>query len=488
MPSQPKGLYVLFLAELWERYGFYTTVFLIVLYATDRLGMSDAEAAFLFGTYTAFIYATTVPGGILADRLMGFRPAILAGSALMACGCFLMAAGPISALYFGLAFVLVGNGFFKPNVSSLLGLLYAPKDARRDSGFTLFYVGINIGAGAAALGSGYIVRLFGYEAAFLVAGVAHCLSIASILAGGRFLEGRGLPPPERSLMRVRLAGIPDIAWLASGIAGAILLAYLLLRHGYATGEILAVICVVCIAYFLREVWTLGPASRRNAAVMLFLFCFGVAFWALYNLADDTVLLFIQRLVDRDILGHDVPPTAFLSLNEVFIICGAPLMAWVWSRVAAAAFAPSDAGKFALGLFLMGGAYLVLRFAAAPDGSGGSIAPAWIVLFYVLFSVGELCVAPIGLSMVSRLSPKQLLGFGMGMWFLVHSLGNYGSGLLAQLAAPPPGTSLEDQRALDQSAFQDYGLLAIGAALFLLASTPLIARFREARQRRAGEDM
>ncbi len=479
--AQPKGLYVLFLTELWERFGFYTTVYLLVLFATQNLAMSDAEAGLLFGTFTAFIYATTVAGGLLADRLLGFRLAILLGAALMACGYGLMGIGSKPAVYAGLAALLVGNGFFKPNVSSLLGLLYERDDPRRDSGYTLFYMGINIGAGLAALGSGFVAQRFGYETAFLIAGFGKCLSFVTLAAGGRLLQGKGLPPNGKPLFRADFAGVPNLVWLSSGIAGAVIVANLLLRHTYVAGGTLATICLIFLAYFLFEVLRQDTKSRREAYTMLVLFLFGVVFWAVWNQSGDSVILFIERAVNRELFGRTVPPTSFVSLNSVFVILGAPLFSLLWPRLAKRNLAPSDAGKFVIGLLLIGTAYLLLRLPGDLEGLSVPVAPIWLVGFFCLFSFGELCVSPVGLSMVSRLASQHLLGFAMGMWFLVLAVGNYLSGLLSNLAVVPGGSSGAQERSIYQWAFLDYGLIAIGAGLTLFAMTPLIARLLAQRE-------
>lgn len=478
MKSQPKGFYLLFLVELCERYGFYTAIFLLVPYAIGNVGFSEVEASLLYGTYTALIYSTTFAGGIIADRLLGFRAATLAGLAIMACGSLLLATGVKAAAFIGLAALLVGNGYYKPGVSSLLGLLYDKDDPRRDSGYTLLYMGINIGGGAAALGAGLLSREFGYHTAFLIAGLGKLLAFAALLAGNRLFGGAGAAPAGRPLIRTDFAGLPNLLWLAAGTIAVVMIGNQLLFHAFAAGEIIAVICVAAFGYFLFTVLRLEAESRRRGFVMLMLFAFGVIFWAVYNQDADTILLFIGQAVDRTVFGMDVPASAFLSLNSLVIIAGAPLMSVLWFRLTSRGISPSDSARFAIGLVLLGAAYCAL--ALAPPGAGGLISPLWLVAFFLLFSVAELLVEPIGLSMVSRLATKELMGFAMGMWFMVHALGNYSSGLLAQLATVPDGTGLAGKETISQTAFLDYGLLALAAGLLLIALLPLIARRRGAK--------
>lgn len=479
MTTQPKGFYLLFLVELCERYGFYTAIFLLVPYVISNVGFSEVEASLLYGTYTALIYSTTFAGGIVADRLLGFRAATLAGLAIMACGSLLLATGVKAAAFIGLAALLVGNGYYKPSVSSLLGLLYGEDDPRRDSGYTLLYMGINIGGGAAALGAGLLSREFGYHTAFLIAGLGKLLAFAALLAGSRLFAGAGAAPAGRPLMRAGFAGLPNLLWLAAGTFALVMLGNQLLFHAFAAGEIIVVVCAAVFGYFLFTILRLDAESRQRALVMLMLFAFGVIFWAVYNQDADTVLLFIGQAVDRTVLGIDIPASSFLSLNSLVIIIGAPLMSVLWFRLSARGIASSDAARFAIGLLLLGAAYYTL--ALAPPGAGGLVSPLWLVAFFLLFSFAELLVEPIGLSMVSRLATRELMGFAMGMWFMVHALGNYGSGLLAQLAAVPDGTGLAREAAISQTAFLDDGLLALAAGLLLIALLPLIARWRDTRK-------
>ncbi|MEM1397868.1 MAG: oligopeptide:H+ symporter, partial [Pseudomonadota bacterium] len=230
-------------------------------------------------------------------------------------------------------------------------------------------------------------------------------------------------------------------------------------------------------FFLFTVLRLDAESRQRALVMLMLFTFGVVFWAVYNQDADTILLFIAQGVDRTVMGFELPSSSFLSLNSLIVIIGAPLMSILWFRLAGRDITPSESVRFAVGLLLLGAAYCSL--ASAPAGAGGLVSPLWLIVFFLLFSVAELLVEPIGLSMVSRLATRELMGFAMGMWFMTHALGNYGSGLLAKLAAVPEDTGPAGNVMTSQAAFLDYGLLALGTGLLLIALLPVIARWRNA---------
>ena len=429
----------------------------------------------MFGSFTAFIYGMTVAGGMLADRLLGFRLAILFGAATMAAGYGLMAIGNRTLLFVGLAALIIGNGFLKPNVSSLLGQLYGLDDPRRDSGFTLFYMGINIGGMLALALAGVVANRFGYGAAFLLAGLGKCLAFATLYFGQRYLDGKGLAPAGRPLFRTSLAGTPNLVWFALGVVAAIIIAFFFLRHDIAAGGALVVFALAFLVVFLRDVARGDAAEQRLIFALLILFAFSVAFWAVYSQADASVLLFISRMVDRNVFGFTIPPSSFLSLNPLFIIGLAPLFSWLWLRLAHRHISPSAAGKFVIGLFLLGAAFLVLRLPDAVFGLDTPVAPGWLVAFFLLYSCGELCVSPVGLSTVTRWAPARLLGFAMGMWFLSNALADYVGGVIAGIAAVPAGTPPSATRSIYDGAFLDYGLIAIAAAAVLLIALPFVAR-------------
>ena len=252
-----------------------------------------------------------------------------------------------------------------------------------------------------------------------------------------------------------------------------------------TGEVLAIFFVAVLAYFLFVILRLETDSRNRALVLLILFAFGIVFWSLYNQDADTILLYIGQAVDRHLFGFEIPASSFLSINPLIIIVGAPLMSWLWYRLSLRGMKPTDAARFAIGLTLLACAYFLLSL--APTGEGGLVAPYWIVLFYIVFSAGELFVGPIGASMIGRFAPRELLGFAMGIWLMVHALGNYGSGLLAQLAVAPSGADRFQQAEVSRLAFRDYTLLALCSALLLFALLPLIHRLYNAREFREQAD-
>ncbi len=468
---QPAALYVLFLTEMWERFGFYTMFSLFVLYATQDIGLDDADAALLYGTFASFVYITTLPGGFLADRLMGARRAIVIGAVVMCLGYTSLFFATPTTITLSLGLIVVGNGLFKPNVGSLLGTFYGKDDPRRESGFTIFYLGINLGAFVATLIAGWIGQTFGYDVAFGIAGIGKAISLITFLIGRRWLGNKGLPP-NPALLRQRHFGVPQQVLLLIGMAGASLLATYLLLHATMAGELLAAVAALCFGGFILQIWHDSPADRRRGIALLALIAISIIFWTVYNQVGTSFLLFTDRLVDRTIWDFTVPPSDFLSLNPLFILLmGGPFAAlWVW--LAKRGRNPSIPLKFVLGHLLLGSAFLVL-FGVLAQGAGHVPWP-WLVLFFALYTAAEMVLSPVGLAMTSELAPERLRGFAMGLWLMATALGYYLAGAAAGVAAVPKGTGEAAMRSIYSNAFLDYGLLALGGGLLFLALVPWVA--------------
>jgi POT family proton-dependent oligopeptide transporter len=477
---QPKGLAVLFLVEMCERFGFYTLLFLLALYLTGDLGMTDDRADLLYGAYTSFIYLAAVAGGFLADRVLGFRRAIIAGALISACGYALLAAG--QDIHIALAILVAGGGLFKVNVTSLLGRLYGPRDGRREGGFALYYMGINAGSFTAGLSAGYVATTFGYGWAFAMAAGGVLLALTIFLLGPRFLQGEGMPPKDGRLFRQSPGGVFDAVFVGVGIAVTIAAVALLLLKPSMAGEVLAVLGALVLGLFFFEVRRAPVSDRQPLIALLVLFLFAVFFWAVYAQSGLSVILYIQRSVNRDVFGQTLSPTLFESLNPILILLTAPLFSWLWVRLARKHLNPSVPLKFVFGLALLAFAFFALKLGGMISGT--VVAPAWPVAFFLLLTAGEMCVSPIGMSLVSRVAPSYLLGLTMGMWFLAEAIAYYVSGLIAQIASIPTGLSKAETELVYENAFFQFGLLAIAAALTLL---PLVGFTRRLLARKDGDD-
>jgi proton-dependent oligopeptide transporter, POT family len=481
--GHPPGLSTLFFTEMWERFSYYGMRALLILFMTAAtveggLGLEVATAGAIYGLYTAAVYLAAVPGGWLADRVIGLRQAVLVGGLLIAAGHFTMALpaatdllGRLVPFYLGLALIVVGTGLLKPNVSALVGELYGEGDARRDAGFSIFYMGINLGAFAAPLVTSYLGERVDWHLGFAAAGVGMLLGVVQYLAGQDRLEDAGVgrrAAAERAAStgtRGRSAAVGMVALLvllvlfqtlgvvdlgtAVGIAGASGLILLLLS----------------LAYFgaLLSDRSLEGAERRRIGAIVVLFFFSAIFWAGFEQGGSSLNLFARDLTDRMVLGWEIPAGFLQSVNSLFIILLAPLFAWLWIRLAARGREPSSPVKFAFGLVALGAGFLVMAFASAAALSGGTVSPAWLILTYLLHSVGELALSPVGLSTVTKLAPKKMAGQMMGVWFLSISLGSLMAGQVAGLYGALPLPRL-------------FGAVAVtvvaGGVLLLLLTRPL----------------
>jgi POT family proton-dependent oligopeptide transporter len=470
--GHPRPLWMLFMAEFWERFAFYGIRWALVLYIVTQFYGGDpsgqAPANLTYGSYLAMVYATAIFGGYIADRVIGYQRSILLGAAFMAAGLLAVSVPNAQIFKLGLATIVVGNGMFKPNISTMVGKLYAPGDARRDSGFTIFYMGINGGAFIAPILTQLLAqKVFGteampaYKVVFLAAAVGMVISLVWFGIGRRQLGEIGKPPPgAESPLRV--------VQVAIGAAVAVPLVYLLFAAGAATLQTVLMVLFVPLVVLLvvagvRE----GPQARDKAIAMLIIFVFNVLFWMFFEQAGSSFNFLADKIVDRDLGGWIFPTAYFQSVNSVAIIALAPVVAWVWLAMERRKMNPSIPRKFGLGLLGNAFAFLLLMYALSHLVDANNKIPFWtLTTVYVLQSVGELCLSPIGLSMVTKLAPTRVVGLGMGGWFLSIGIGNNLSGIFAGHVSGEKGLSIE-------SALQGYTLgftaLAIaGVTLFLVA--------------------
>jgi len=457
--GHPRGLRTLFFTELWERFSYYGMRAILILFMTapaaaGGLGMGTADAGVIYGTYTALVYTLALPGGWLADRFLGQRRATLWGGVLILCGHVSLAVPSLPSFYLGLAFVVLGTGLLKPNISAMVGQLYAPEDARRDAGFSIYYMGINLGAFLAPLACGWlaqsprfqeILRASGiapessWHFGFAMAAVGMALGLLQYLAGGRHLGDAGLAPvppagPEEAARWRRQLRVGLLA-AGSACAGVAILALTGVLPVTAAGVsqafswlLLATVVGLFGWLLLSGGWT--PAERRQLLVILVLFVGAAVFWSVFEQAGSTLNLFAERSTGRTLLGQEFPASWFQSLNPLFIILLAPLFAWLWVRLGSRE--PGSPAKFALGLLFAGLGFAVLVGAARLAKDGVQVSPLWLVATYLLHTIGELCLSPVGLSAMTRLAPARVAGLMMGVWFLAASVGNLLGGQVASL--------------------------------------------------------
>ena len=474
--GHPRPLWMLFMTEFWERFAFYGIRWALVLYIVaqfyDGSGTGETPANQLYGAYLALVYAAAIFGGYVADRVIGYQRSILLGATIMAAGLFMIAMPNQEVFKLGLATIIAGNGLFKPNISTMVGKLYAVGDERRDSGFTLFYMGINLGAMVSPLITGWFAEnVFGspempaYKVVFITSGIGMLISLVWFWIGRSQLQGIGRPPAG-SESRARLAitalcaivAIPGIYFLLS--MGADSLQWVL------TAMFIA-LAILLLVEGIRE----GPRQRDMVIAMLIIFAFNVLFWCFFEQAGSSFSFLAEKIVNRDFGGWTFPVGWFQSVNSVAIITLAPIIAWIWVKMGRNN--PSIPRKFSLGLIFNGLAFLLLMFALSSLVNPQTLKIPFWTLFavYWIQSIGELCLSPIGLSMVTKLAPVRLVGFGMGGWFLSTGIGNNLSGIFASHVSGETGMNV--QSALSGYTFGFWALVIPGVLLFLIA--PLVQR-------------
>jgi POT family proton-dependent oligopeptide transporter len=441
--GHPVGLMTLFFTEMWERFSYYGMRALLVLFLVTGaqqggLGLSDETATAIYGLYTASVYLIGLPGGWIADRIMGQRKAVFIGGIFIAMGHFSIAIGWAVTFYLGLVLIVIGTGLLKPNVSAIVGDLYPEGGARRDAGFSIFYMGINLGAFIGPLVCGYLGEKVNWHLGFAAAGIGMVLGLIQYRLGYRSLGNAGLrhiAPGQRSrAVRVLTVGIALVILITAVMvllrSGGVVM---LTPHSVAS-SLGYLIPGLALAYFFYQMIFGGfdSADKKRIVVIFILFIAAAVFWAGFEQAGSSMNLFAKRLTDRMIFGWEVPASWLQSVNPIFIILLAPLFGLLW--VALGPREPSIPAKFALGLILLGGGFLVLAWACTYvgdiNGEFHKVSPAWLIVTYLLHTLGELCLSPVGLSSMTKLSPRKLVGQMMGIWFMATSFGNLVAGLVA----------------------------------------------------------
>jgi len=447
--GHPRGLATLFFTEMWERFSYYGMRALLILFMTASvarggLGFPVAKAGAIYGFYTAMVYLLSLPGGWLADRIFGQRRAVLYGGILICAGQFSLMSPGLQGFYAGLGLLMLGTGLLKPNVSTIVGQLYSQQDRRRDSGFSIFYMGINLGGLLAPLPCGWVGERIGWRLGFGVAGVGMLAGIIQYLWGSKYLGSAGLHPappasPEAGARLKRNTALAAVA--AAVILGTV---GLLASTGQldisaegisgALGIVLIVVSVGIFAWLLLgRGWT--ATERKRSGAILVLFLASAVFWASYEQAGSSLNLFAQRSTNRVVLGFDFPASWFQFVPSFFVMLLAPVFAWLW--IALGKRDPSSPAKFALALVFGGIAFAVLVPPARAAITGALVSPWWLVGTYFIQTAGEMCLSPVGLSAMTKLAPARVAGMMMGLWFVSISIGDYLAGKAASVYESMP---------------------------------------------------
>lgn len=474
--GHPKGLYVLFFTELWERFGFYGMKALLTLYMLKFLLFEEKIALGTFGAYVGLVYATPLLGGMLADRLLGFRRAIVIGGILMAAGYAVIGlptSGVATAIlpkewffFAALGLIIAGNGFFKPNISTMVGKLYPEGDSRRDGGFTIFYMGINIGATLSPLVCGYVGETYGWAYGFGIASVGMIVGLVTFLAFGERSIGSIGDPPDVAAYRRPQLGVPKLVWVLLGVAAFVPVAALLLQHQeLVEGGTYFVLTPVVLLYMIFEM-TRGTARERGGILMcVILTVFSIVFWACLEQAGSSLTVFTEERIDRTFMGAEIKTSLFQAVNPLFVVLLAIPFAGLWTALRQRRLDPPPTVKFGLGLILLAGGFYCLVIAAKQAQEGNLASLWWVVLSYFVQTTGELCLSPVGLSTISRLAPVRLAGLMMGIWFLSSAFAGVLSGVIAKGI-----TTLGFE-----GTFATIVKVAAGAGVLLLILSPLLNR-------------
>ena len=476
--GHPRGLFVCFATEMWERFSYYGMRALLIFYLTKHWEFSDATSYIIYAAYTSLVYIMPVFGGLLADRILGSRKAVTYGAILLVLGHLGMTIETnVQIFYLSLALIISGVGFLKPNISTMVGALYEKDDPRRDAGFTIFYMGINIGAFTASLLCGYLGETYGWSYGFGAAGIGMLLGLIIFLWGQEYLDGNAEPPSDLHLHKYLNITYETWAYI-SGIF-MVLSSWILIQNQEVVGNILGGLGVICIGFWLfYALVKLDPIERDRLLTVGFLILFSLLFWALFEQAGSSLNVLTDRGVDRNLFGWNVPASMFQSLNAMFIFILAPFFSMLWISLAKGGLEPAGPIKFGIARLFVGFGFLVLVF-------GMSISPnltpvAWIILIYLLHTIGELCISPFGLSLVTKLSPQKIVGIMMGIWFFASAAGNFVAGLIARATSADGINIANDTFSIDQKAafmdvYYNVGIFAVIIGVFVLLISPLMIK-------------
>jgi len=466
--GHPKGLYILFFAEMWERFSYYGMRALLIFYLTQHWLFNDSASNIVYGAYVSLVYITPVLGGWLADRYLGQRKAVLFGAVLLTFGHFLMAFEgtggqndpTINIFWLALSFIIVGSGFLKANISVIVGQLYPRTDVRRDGAYTIFYMGINVGAAVGTIIAGYLGVTLGWSYGFGAAGIGMLIGLIVFVLGKPLLLGQGEPP--KLLMKSLEFSLYGIGIVAVGIM------WLLIQYQSVVGWLMLLSGAALLAYVLFEAFKLDKVPRERMFAILFLIALQPLFWGLFEQAGGSLNLFTDREIDL----QGVPAPLFQSINPIYIILLAPLFAWLWTFLGKRGLEPSTPAKFGLGLIQLGFGFLVLVWGAATVGPETLIPVIFLFGIYFFHTTGELCLSPVGLSAMNRLAPRHLASLIMGAWFFATAGGNFVAGMIGAATGGEDGMMT---RAATMDIYWKIGLVAIVVGIVVIVISGLVKK-------------
>lgn len=465
--KHPHQLYLLFFAEMWERFSFYGMKALLISYMVSQLKYDDPKAYAIFGSYAALVYTMPMFGGFISDRFIGHQRSVLFGGILMTLGHFILAIPSDWSFFYGMAFIICGNGFFKPNISSLVGTLYAENDPRRDSGFSIFYMGINIGAAIGGFLCAYIGKEINWHYGFGLAGIFMAIGFVVFLFGKKSLGSRGLPPNAEALKKPVFAFVKPEHIIYGGTLLVVPLVVTLFHQYHLMDYIMFGLGIISLIYILSIGMKTEKAAKLKLFAALIMIIFSIVFWAVYEQNAGSMNLLAERNAEMTLFGMDLPE---LSINNflppgwviVLTLIIAPLWPWLNKR----GKEPSTPLKFALSFVFLGVGFCIFYVGCVTNQSTG-IVPLWPFIFGYLFIIlGELCISPIGLSMVTKLSPAKMVSLMMGIWFFASAIGEFLAGKIGSLMSVPKDILAKNNPVLSLPYYANV-ILKIGVAAVVI---------------------
>ncbi len=468
----PKQLWYLFLSEMWERFAFYGMRGMLMVFMVEQMHMSDPEANLKYGGIQAFIYTMTFIGGLFADKILGFRKSIFWGGLLMIVGSFTLAFSPVDLYYIGISFTIVGTGLFKPNISTMVGGLYKDGDPRRDAGFGLFYSGINIGALLGGLFCIRVANLYSWNAAFSLTGIGMTLGLVIFIFTKRTLGPIGLSPLANKMTATKIRMYDIMVYGGSLLIMPFIL--LLVSNSKYTDYFMYTVGPLAFLYITYEILKLKESAARQKMVAALIFIiFSIFFWSFFEQAGGSLSLFARYNLHHEMFGVKFDPNEVNnSANSVFVILLSPLFGLLWLWLAKKKIEPNTVVKFGLAFLFVAGAFYVFNYTRVFADANGMTRLDVFTLAYLVITLGELCLSPIGLSLMTTLAPQRLHGMMMGLWFLASAYGQYAAGIFgADMSTSKPDATLSEKLMLYTDGYQHLAIYALVAGVVLIALSP-----------------
>jgi proton-dependent oligopeptide transporter, POT family len=474
----PKQLWYLFVVEMWERFCFYGMRGVLAFFMVDQLGLMEGKANLQYGAIQAFVYAFTFIGGIFADKILGFKKSLLFGGIVMILGNLLIAVSPTHFFYYGITLSIIGTGFFKPNVSSMVGELYKESDGRRDAGYGMFYAGINIGGMLGGAIPIYLGKNYSWSLCFLSAAIVMIIGVVTFVLTKKHLAPIGNSPLQHHTSQKRKSY--EIA-VYFGSMIAIPLIYIMVRNSSFTEYFMYAIGTVAVVYFVYELLILKERSQQYKLGAAFIFIFGYfMFMAISEQSGGSLSLFAKDNLSHNLLFFNIDPNVVNnSINSLFVIIFSPLIGLLWIFMYQRKIEPNTIIKFGLSFIFLAAGFFIFYSTRFFVNDKGLSSLNIFALGYLLYTIGELCIGPIGMSVITKLAPKKLFGMMMGLWFLASAFGQFAAGKLgAEMSESNTGTTLMSKLIAYTDGYYQLAIYSFVAGVVLIVATPLIKKLMQ----------